>query len=90
MLVYSVNLCLIFLGIQLDKRLTWGDNIDHNCSKVTSRIYALRNLAKLKIHTANGIFLLNQPSRMELDSGGIATLNTSLMEYLDCRKWQQV
>jgi hypothetical protein len=35
-----------FLGIHLDRGLTWNFHVDDVCSKVSSNIYAIRNLAK--------------------------------------------
>uniref|UniRef100_A0A1B6KSA2 Uncharacterized protein n=1 Tax=Graphocephala atropunctata TaxID=36148 RepID=A0A1B6KSA2_9HEMI len=38
--------CSKFLGIYLNRGLTWNDHIDHICSKLASGIYVLRSLAK--------------------------------------------
>uniref|UniRef100_A0A1B6KA68 Uncharacterized protein n=1 Tax=Graphocephala atropunctata TaxID=36148 RepID=A0A1B6KA68_9HEMI len=38
--------CSKFLGIYLNRGLTWNDHIDHVCSKLASGIYVLRSLAK--------------------------------------------
>jgi hypothetical protein len=35
-----------FLGMYIDQRLTWSDHVRYICSKITSGIYALRNLAQ--------------------------------------------
>ncbi|KAG8324827.1 hypothetical protein J6590_082806 [Homalodisca vitripennis] len=35
-----------FLGILLDRGLTWNNHIDHVCAKLSSEIYVLRSLAR--------------------------------------------
>ncbi|KAG8248300.1 hypothetical protein J6590_042921 [Homalodisca vitripennis] len=49
-----------FLGMYLDKGLTWNNHVDYICARVTSGIYALRNLASYCSQKKKAVIIISQ------------------------------
>ncbi|KAG8264142.1 hypothetical protein J6590_017160 [Homalodisca vitripennis] len=65
-----------FLGMYLDRGLTWDDHIENDCSKVASGMYFLRNLAQFCSANIQNSHLKNR-SRCHERSQSVKSKNTN-------------